>query len=70
MIQVSVDLKRCQGHARCFLIYPEVFGLDEEGHVVLRHSTVADEHREGVLKAVENCPEQAISAGDHLAELR
>jgi ferredoxin len=35
LMKVTVDPDRCQGHAQCWEICPEVFGLDEEGHSVV-----------------------------------
>ena len=31
-MKVTVDPDRCQGHAQCWDLCPEVFSLDEEGH--------------------------------------
>ena len=39
-MRVSVDADRCEGHARCWGICPEVFDLDEEGHAVVRLAEV------------------------------
>ena len=33
-MRVTVDADRCEGHARCWGICPEVFDLDDEGHDV------------------------------------
>src|SRR6266567_5571760 len=35
LMKVTVDPDRCQGHAQCWEICPEVFSLDEEGHSVV-----------------------------------
>lgn len=60
-MDVSVDSSRCQGHARCNLICPEVFDLDEAGFVVLISPHVQAQHEHAVGEAVMNCPEQAIA---------
>jgi ferredoxin len=62
-MNVSADVTRCQGHARCNAICPEVFDLDEDGFVVLLTSPVPDELADAVRDAERNCPERAISAG-------
>jgi ferredoxin len=60
-MKVSVDAARCQGHARCNAISPEVFDFDEDGFAVLLTSSVSDGLAEGVRAAERNCPERAIS---------
>ena len=34
-LKVSVDQERCQGHARCHALAPELFALDELGNAML-----------------------------------
>lgn len=60
-MEVSVDDDRCQGHARCWSICPEVFDLDDEGHAVVIMSDVPTELEDKVRNAAQNCPEQAIA---------
>jgi ferredoxin len=31
-LRVRIDRERCQGHARCFALAPELFELDQFGH--------------------------------------
>jgi ferredoxin len=60
-LRVHVDRKRCQGHARCVAIAPELFELDdfgearERGDGKLSPALAAKAH---LAKA--NCPELAI----------
>ena len=58
--RLVVDLKRCQGHARCYAIAPETFAIDEQGygHVIEGREASFDEAN--VQKAIKNCPERAI----------
>jgi ferredoxin len=60
-MKVSVDTGRCQGHARCNSLCPDVFDLNEDGFVVLLTSSVGDELADEVREAERNCPERAIS---------
>jgi ferredoxin len=60
-VHVTVDDDRCQGHARCNIICPEVFDLDDQGHSVVISADVPDELAGRVREAVRSCPEQAIS---------
>jgi ferredoxin len=60
-LRVHVDQDKCQGHARCKQLAPELFDLDEYGN--------AHEHGDGTVPqgledkawlAKSNCPEIAI----------
>lgn len=60
-MRVVVDSDRCQGHARCVLILPEVFDSDDLGYAVVRDGgRVRAEDEAGVKRAAANCPERAI----------
>ena len=59
-MRVSVDEDRCQGHARCWSICPEVFELDDEGHAVVVQAEVPVELEAKAREAADNCPELAI----------
>ena len=61
-MKVTVDPDRCQGHARCWDICPEVFELDDEGHAFVSVEVVPTDLEANVQKAVDNCPERAITA--------
>jgi len=60
-MRITVDRSRCQGHARCASLAPELFDLDEEGYafVLPGREEVADGDEQALL-AVDNCPEEAI----------
>ena len=60
-MKVAVDPELCQGHARCWDICPEVFGLDDEGHAVVLVDEVPPALEGGVRDASVNCPERAIA---------
>lgn len=60
-ITVRVDTEKCQGHARCSALAPELFQLDEFGHA--RESLSICTKPELIDKAYTaraNCPEEAI----------
>lgn len=64
-MRVKVDAKRCQGHAMCAQQAPEVFELDgDQGHAHVVIGNVPKDLEERVLRAVSNCPEQAISVDE------
>jgi ferredoxin len=60
-MKVTVDADRCQGHARCWEICPEVFSLNEEGNAEVAVPEVPTSLETQVEKAAANCPERAIS---------
>jgi ferredoxin len=60
-MKVTVDPDRCQGHAQCWEICPEVFTLDEEGHSVVPAAEVLAGLEAKARKAAANCPERAIT---------
>ena len=60
-MKVAVDPERCEGHARCWGICPEVFSLDDEGHAFVTNPEVPAELETKARHAASNCPERAIT---------
>jgi ferredoxin len=60
-MRVAVDPGKCEGHARCWEICPEVFELDDEGHSFISNPDVPAGLEEKVREAEANCPERAIT---------
>jgi ferredoxin len=59
---VSADRERCQGHARCWEILPELFAIDDDGYTALgRGVPVPAGSEEQAQRAVASCPEFALS---------
>jgi ferredoxin len=60
-LKVRVDREKCQGHARCFALAPELFRLDELGNGHERgDGTVPPGLESKAWLAQANCPELAI----------
>jgi ferredoxin len=60
-LRVHVDPDRCQGHARCSALAPELFALDEFGYAQARgDGTVPPALHDKARLAQANCPELAI----------
>ena len=57
---VEIDADRCQGHGKCMIESPEVFGEDEQGYPVLVTADVPDQYRAAVERCVLGCPESAL----------
>jgi len=61
-MQVRVDANKCQGHTLCNRVAPELFRLrEEDGHSEVISSEVPKALEEEARKAMQGCPEQAIS---------
>ena len=60
-MRVRVDRGRCEGHARCVLVAPELFDLDGESRSEVLEDPVPDELAGLAHDAAEGCPEGAIS---------
>jgi ferredoxin len=61
-VKITVDPGKCQGHARCYALVPELFSVDDYGlSTVVGDGTVPVELEEKARLAIANCPEFAIS---------
>lgn len=61
VLRVRVNRERCQGHARCFALAPELFELDELGSGRERgDGTVPAALEDKAWLAKANCPELAV----------
>jgi len=61
-VKIAIDSSRCQGHARCYALVPELFSVDDYGtSSVLGDGNVAPDLEERARLAIANCPEFAIS---------
>jgi ferredoxin len=61
MISIKADRGACHGYGNCVLADPEVFDVDDDGLVVLRHTTVGDERLPAIRRAEYDCPNRAIA---------
>lgn len=59
-LRLRVDSGKCQGHARCKALAPELFELDEFGNAREVDEIVPDHFQEKAWIAKANCPEEAI----------
>jgi ferredoxin len=64
-MKVRVDPERCQGHARCAALAPELFALDQFGNArEIGDGTVPAALADKAYLARANCPEFAIEVND------
>lgn len=60
-MRIRVDPDKCQGHARCYGLAPQLFDVDDYGQSsVVGDGTVPAELEGKARLAIENCPEYAI----------
>lgn len=58
--QLSIDSQKCQGHAMCYLLSPELFQVDDEGRGEVIEPMIDATREQAAVVAIERCPEQAI----------
>jgi ferredoxin len=61
-MRIFLDAGKCAGHGRCYNVAPDLFEDDERGYGrVIGDGDVSDEHGDDARRALESCPERAIS---------
>jgi ferredoxin len=64
-MRVHVDREKCEGHNRCYALAPELFDVDELGNAFeLNDGEVPSGLEDKARRAVNNCPEYAISISE------
>ena len=64
-MKVKVDRERCQGHARCAALAPELLVLDAFGNAhAIGDGSVPPALTDKAYLAQANCPEFAIEVND------
>jgi ferredoxin len=65
MLRISVDLERCEGHARCIECAPDVFGYDDvTNQAFVLAGADLEANRGAITEAERGCPELAITVMD------
>jgi ferredoxin len=60
-VKIRVDAEKCQGHARCYGLAPELFQIDDYGQsTVVGDGSVPPDLEDKARLAIANCPEFAI----------
>lgn len=60
-MRLSIDFDKCEGHARCVARAPDLFDMDDEGNPFVLVDEVDEDSVEDARKAVDVCPERAVS---------
>jgi ferredoxin len=61
-MRITVDEDRCAGHGMCLTLCPEVFTLSDDGYAEAQVTDIPVEFEAAVRKAIDCCPEHAITA--------
>jgi ferredoxin len=62
-MKIVVDANLCQDHGQCVFAAPEIFSLNDQGHLVYV-SDVDESLRDKAEDAADVCPLQAITVED------
>ena len=62
-MRIVVDVDKCQDHGQCVFAAPDIFRLDDEGHLSYV-SDPDDALRDDAEEAADVCPLQAIRVED------
>jgi ferredoxin len=60
-MRIAVDDDRCAGRGMCLTLCPEVFALNDDGYTEAQVLDIPVEFAAAVQRAVECCPEHAIT---------
>lgn len=63
-MKVRLDRSKCQGHALCHGVDPDLFPLDDDGYSALRDRVVAPGDEQRTRRGVQACPEGALLLED------
>jgi len=59
-VKIEFDRDRCVGHARCNVMAPEVYHIDDDGYCDLTSTVVGAEFERQARAGADACPEQAL----------
>jgi ferredoxin len=59
-MRIRVNSEKCQGHARCWNLAPEVFVLDDNGYILAGDIEVKPGLEALAARGARACPERAL----------
>lgn len=59
-MKVVVDFVKCTGLGICESMAPEIFEVNDDGHLVLLKEDITEEELQSVEEAVAGCPTEAL----------
>ncbi len=61
MIKIVVNRELCEANARCVMVCPEIFRVDDQDELHVEPESVDESKRAKIEAAVRVCPRQALS---------
>jgi ferredoxin len=59
-MKIRVISDKCQGHARCWSLAPEIFQLDDSGYILPEDIDVPAGQEQLAARGARACPERAL----------
>lgn len=59
-VRVRLDRSKCEGHAQCYAVDPDLFPIDASGYSILEEYEVRPENEQLIREGVASCPEMAL----------
>ncbi len=60
-MKIKVEPGKCQGHARCTTLAPDIFELDDDGYIAISEAEISPDQEAIARRAVRACPERALN---------
>ncbi|WP_419402876.1 ferredoxin [Mycobacteroides abscessus] len=60
-MRIDVDRAKCTGIGICESLAPDIFEIDDEGNLLIRHGTLSEASLGALVQAVEGCPTAALT---------
>lgn len=60
-MRIRLDPDACVGHGRCYVLDPVHFAPDDLGHCEVVDPNPSDDELDRVRRAVDACPERALT---------
>lgn len=60
-MRIIIDRDRCQGHARCAAVAPELYELNSDGYIAIDGFTPTTEQEALARRGARACPERVIT---------
>ncbi|AUW57111.1 ferredoxin [Sphingobium sp. SCG-1] len=59
-MKIKAHKEKCSGHARCAVVAPNIFDLDDDGYIAIGEIEVSPENEAMARRGVRACPERAL----------
>ena len=60
-MKIRVEQSRCNGHARCFAVAPDLYTIDDLGYSSVTELDVPAGMEDAAVEGAGACPERAIT---------